>query len=88
MTPSMWARRPAASQCRPGWSQQSPSQQRPSQHCPSWQQGLPGEPQRLLHPPSSSLQTVAGGPQQVSPQALLWPQFPTAARRLSLVHRS
>jgi hypothetical protein len=48
--------------------QQIAPQQTPSQHWLSWQQGLPAEPQPLLHPPSSSLQTVAGGPQQERPQ--------------------
>jgi hypothetical protein len=51
--------------------QQTPSQQTPSQHWPFWQQGLPGEPQRLLQPPSSALHTVAGGPQHESPQLIV-----------------
>jgi hypothetical protein len=50
--------------------QQTPSQQTPSQHWLFWQQGLPGEPQRLLQPPSS-LQTIAGGPQHESPQLIV-----------------
>lgn len=51
--------------------QQIPSQQTLSQHWLFWQQGLPGEPQRLLQPPSSSLQTLAGGPQHDSPQLIV-----------------